>query len=258
MSATIYAVTNQKGGVAKTTTALALSTALHLKGYKVLLIDTDPQANASDTYRAKIKGHTTLYDVMCNNINISEAIQRLETSNIVASDILLSSASGNKNFSNIGKEYILKKAIQPIINDYDYIIIDTPPSLDILLANALTASDQLIIPLDADRYSLIGLSQLKETIQLSQEYTNPNLKIAGLLLVKYDDRMILSKDILNDLPEICRLLDTSVFDTKIRQAVALKQAQGKQMSIFEYDSKSKVAKDYLDFTSELLKKENKK
>lgn len=253
MKAKVITITNQKGGVAKTTTATSLAAALSLKNKKVLLIDTDPQCNASDTYRAKIQGMTTLYDVLVDKVPVNEAIQKTEVGEIIASDNLLSKAESLLN--ETGKEYTLKKAINIIINDYDYIIIDTPPTLGVLLINALTAADELIIPITADRYGLHGLSQLNETINLAQEYTNPNLRIAGLLLVKYNPRTRISKDVTSNLPTISKEMNTIVFNTTIRESTAAKEAQALRNSLFDYAPYSTTAIDYNAFTKELLGKE---
>lgn len=248
--AKIYAIANQKGGVSKTTTATAVAGGLRLKGYSVLLIDTDPQCNASDTYKAKIQETTTLYDLLVNNENVEEAIQHTEDGDIIASDPLLSQAENA--LTKIGKEHLLRKAITPIIKDYDYIIIDTPPTLGILLVNALTVADEVIVPVTADRYSLQGLSQLRDTISAAQEYTNPNLKVAGLLLSKYNSRTNLSREVSESMPEIAKQLGTKIFNTHIRESTAAKEAQAIRCSLYEYALKSTTAIDYLTFIDEII------
>lgn len=245
-----YIITSQKGGTGKTTSSAAIVAALSEKGCKVLLIDTDPQCNASDTFRAKIENQTTLYDVLCDGAPMEEAIQKAEYGDIVASDPLLSEAESLLN--KTGKEHILRKALLKVKEQYDYIIIDTPPTLGVLLINGLTAADYVIVPVTADRYSLQGLSQLAESIHAVQEYTNPNLKIAGLLLVRHNIRTNLSKDVTNSLPQIAQGLDTKLFETYIRDSVAVKEAQALRKTLFEHAPKSTTAEDYKRFVDELI------
>lgn len=246
----VIVIANQKGGVSKTTTATAIASGLKQKGYKVLLIDTDPQGNASDTYKAKIEGEPTLYDLLCNNEPIRDCIQKTVAGDIIAADPLLSQAENMLN--KTGKEHILKKAAQPILNEYNYIIIDTPPTLGILLLNALTFANILIVPITADRYSLQGLSQLTETVDAVKEYTNPSLKIAGLLLSKYNNRTNLSREVAEGMPQIAEKMSTIIFNTSIRESIAAKEAQATRETIFSYAPKSTTAQDYLTFIDELL------
>lgn len=169
----IVAITNQKGGVGKTTTATALASGLNRKGFNTLLVDTDPQSNASDTYRATDK--PTIYEVFENKVSAVEVIQSTDQGDIIAGDLRMSAA--DMTFTKQGREYILKKALKPIESRYDYIIIDTPPALGIITINALTAAHSLIIPMLADRYSLQGIAQLSDTIETVKEYSNPDLKL---------------------------------------------------------------------------------
>ena len=251
-TAKIIVVANQKGGVAKTTTATALAAGLKIKGYKVLLIDTDPQCNASDTYQAEIQGAATLYDLLCEGEPIANTIQHTESGDIVPSDPLLSQAESK--LTQMGKEYILKKAAQPIRAEYDYIIIDTPPTLGVLLANALTLADTMIVPITADRYSLQGLSQLQDTIAAAQEYTNPALTVSGLLLSKFNKRTKLSKEVSTNMPEIAKAMKTIVFDTAIRESTAAKEAQAMRKSLFVHAPESTTAQDFLAFVDELIER----
>lgn len=247
--ARVISVANQKGGVGKTTTATALAFGLNSKNKRVLLIDTDPQCNASDTYRAKIEGETTLYDVLCNKEPIREAIQQMETGDVLPSDPLLSQA--DSVLVKTGKEHILKKAIAEIKTDYDYIIIDTPPTLGILLLNALTASDMVIIPIGADRYSLQGLSQFEETVNAVKEFTNPELKLAGFIFVKHNNRTNLSKDIVTNMPEIAKKMGTALFTSTVRESISAREAQALQENLLKYAPKSTTAQDYIAFINEL-------
>lgn len=246
----VIAITNQKGGVAKTTTATALASGLKLKGYSVLIIDADPQCNTSDTYQAHIEGTATLYDLLYATDPINEVIQHTPTGDIIPSDPQLAQAENLLN--RTGKEFILKKALQPILTQYDYIIIDTPPTLGVLLLNALTAADTLIVPITADRYSLQGLSQLQDTIAAAQEYTNPTLSVLGLLLCKFNARTNLSRDVLDAMPVIAGQLRTAIFKTRIRESTAAREAQATRINLYEHAPKSSTAQDYLAFIDELI------
>lgn len=250
--AIVITIANQKGGVGKTTTAAAIAAGLHEKGNKVLIIDTDPQCNTSDTYQAQIDGYTTLYDILCNGASVTEAVQNTEAGDIVASDPLLSQAESL--LIKIGKEYILKKALTPVLDKYDYVIIDTPPSLGILLVNGLTVADKVIVPITADRYSLQGLSQLSDTIFAAKEYTNPQLQIMGLLLTRFNSRTVLSREIAQDLSVIAEQLGTVVFDSKIRESTSAREAQAQRKNLFKYAPNCTTAKDYRALIEEVIER----
>jgi len=179
----VIAISNQKGGVGKSATANALYGALKRKGYKVLMLDADPQCNTTDAFKAIIENQETLYDVMKKECTFRKAIQQTETGDIVAGDPLLSRASDN--FNEIGREHRIAEPIEEIKNLYDFIIIDTVPSLGIMLINSITACDGIIIPTTADRDSLQGMNDLQETIYATKKYANSNLEIYGLLVTQY-------------------------------------------------------------------------
>lgn len=248
----IIALANQKGGIGKTTTATALAHGFGKRGFSTLLIDSDPQCSASDTYEAQIEDVATLYDVLLEGEPIKEAIQHKAIGDILPSDTLLIEAE--RRMTDIGREYKLKKALVPILGEYDYIIIDTPPALNILLVNALTCADIVIIPITTDRYGLQGLAQLNDTINTIKEIANPNLNVAGLLIIKYENRTNLSKDTFAELPNIAKKLNTTVFDTKIRESVSAREAQALRDSLFIHAPNSTPAIDYMAFIDELLEK----
>lgn len=249
----VIAVCNQKGGVGKTTTATAMAAVLQSKGYKVLFIDTDPQGNATDTYRGEINGVATLYDFLFEKEPASECIQKTDAGLMIASDPLLREAE--KHLDGVGGTHRLKECLDPIRDDFDFIVIDTPPMLGKLLTNALTAADEVIVPVTADRYGVQGLAQLYETIVDIKKYTNPRLKTDGLLLVKYTWRTRLSRELHKSLKEVANQFETKVYNATIRESTKTREAQTARMSLFEYAPSSTTANDYLSFVEEYLKGE---
>jgi len=245
----IITVTNQKGGVGKTTTAQHLAIGLKKRGFKVLLIDFDQQGNL--TYSLRCDSKLTIYHVINSEVSAEEAIFKAPDCDIIAGNILLSKAE--KEFTDTGKEYLLKEALEPIKDKYDYIVIDTPPTLGILTVNALTCSDSVIIPAQADIFSLQGFGQLNNLINKVKQYTNSKLKIKGVLLTKYNDRTILSRQLKRKAEEISEKIEAKVFNATIREATSIREAQTNKTNVFDYDPKSKVAKDYNAFIDEFLK-----
>lgn len=225
--ATVYVIANQKGGIGKTTTATTLAGILNQKG-KTLLIDADPQGNSTSTYQAAIEDTATLYDVMVDEdpVPLDEAVQHMENGDIVASDPLLAKA-GKLQYGNVEGMYRLQDALE-MLDGYDYIVIDTAPSLDIVLYNCLIAADEVIIPVTADAFALQGLTKLSDTIHAVQKRQNRNLQIAGLLLVKYAGRSNLEKDVRQEIEEVATQLGTKLFPTAIRECVKTKEAQLKK------------------------------
>lgn len=248
-------ITNQKGGAGKTTTAAALGAGLSLKGYNVLLIDLDPQCNLSYTMGAK-PDHPTILGVLTGEVYPLDAIQHTLSGDLIAASRALSGADAF--IKDTGKEYRLKEALEIIKPHYDYIIIDTPPALGILTINALTASDSVIIPAQADVYSLQGAEHLAETIQPVKKYCNPDLHIAGILLTRYSPRTVLSRDIADLAEQLAAKLGTILFKTTIRENIAVKEAQISQKQLYKYAPRAKATEDYIAFTNEYLQREGRR
>ena len=252
MKAKAITIANQKGGVGKSTTAISMAAVFKQKGLKALLIDTDPQCNASQTYGAKIDGVATLFDVLLskNSVPPLEAIQTTDKGDILPSDPLLRNAD----------EFILNdltrlKRITDRIKQsgkYDYIIFDTKPTLNSLLYSALVASDELIIPVEPDLYSIEGLVQLQETVEAIREHENKDLQTAGILLVKLNRRTRLGVAIQNTLEATAKNFDTVFFKATIRRSQAVPDAQAMKQTILEYRASSTSAKDYIKFVDEYL------
>lgn len=248
--AIIITVSNQKGGVGKTTTSAALASGIFLTGRRVLGIDLDPQGNLGFCLGANADNHYTVLDVLKGSVSVKEALVHGEgVCDLLVSDISLSS-SGLENIPS-RRECILKDTLAPVLNQYDYIIIDTPPALNILTVNAYSASDFLIIPMASDILSLVGLAQLKETIESVKDTFNPNFQVLGILLTKFSRRMRLSRDVLDMANQLASQIDTRVFETRIRPGVAIAEAPAHGESIFTYNPNSPAVQDYAEFLLEI-------
>ncbi len=247
----VFVVANQKGGIGKTTTATNLAGILS-KRAKTLLIDADPQGNSTSTYQAQVKDVATLYDVMIDSdkLPIDEAIQHMENGDIVASDPLLSKAEKMLD-GDVEGFYRLKDAIDEL-DGYEYVVIDTAPSLNVIMYNCLIAADEVIIPLTADAYARQGISQLNDTIMAVKRRQNPSLKVAGLLLVKYAGRSNLERTTREEISEQAKQMGTKLFDTAIRECVKTKEAQEKKKLLIDYAPKCNTMIDYMEFVEELL------
>lgn len=247
----VIAVINQKGGVGKTTTAYTVATGLHLRGYKTLSIDLDQQENF--TFTINVNADKSIYDVLTGNVSIEAAVNKTDIGDVIIADKAL--AAIDTVLNTVGKEYKLKEALDTIKDNYDYVIIDTPPALGILTVNALAACDSVIIPAQADIYSLQGIKQLEENINVIRKYCNPSLKIEGILLTRYSARSILSREVTEMAQQLAEGMNTKVFESKIREAVCIKESQISQQSLFTYAPKAKVTEDYSRLIDELLKEE---
>lgn len=248
MSHTI-SIANQKGGVGKSTTAHALGAGLHLRGYRVLLVDLDPQGNI--TYTTGLdEEEGNIYDLIAGRADVVEVIQKTQTVDVIPAGRGLTRL--DIELTSTGKEYRLKEALEPVRKEYDYIIIDTPPALGLLTINALTASDSVIIPSQADIFSLQGIGQLYETIEAVKRYCNPALSIRGILLTRHNTRAILSRDMADLIETTAQQINTTVYKAVIRECISIREAQASKMDIYAYAPRSNASKDYTAFIEEAI------
>ena len=245
----VYAVINQKGGVGKSTTALCLGAGLSLKGFKVLYIDLDAQGNLSYTLGADTQGYNAM-GILQRPETVKEEIQTAPGGEVIASSPAL--AGADTIITETGKEYRLKEALDKLGGTYDYCIIDTPPALGIVTINALTACQGAIIPAQADIYSLQGISQLNGTIQTVKKYSNPHLKVMGIVLTRYSARSIISREVAEMIDATAAQLNTKLYKAKIRECTALKEAQATRQSIFKYAPRSNATADYKALIEEIM------
>lgn len=246
----VLAVTNQKGGVGKTTTCAGLCGGLEKMGNRVLAVDLDPQGNLSFSLGIEVEDNYTIYDVMKGNCDIGDAVIHGEICDVVPSNILLSGLE--LEMTGVGREYVLREQLGYIKKDYDYIILDTPPALSVLTINAYTASDELIIPMLCEVLSLQGIAQLRQTIFAVKRYYNKSLTVRGILLNKYNPRLTLTKEVEDLAQMIAEQLDTTIFKTKISASVAIAEAPAHGESIITYSPNSRAAKEYNAFIKELI------
>ncbi len=249
--AKIIAITNQKGGVGKTTTTVNLGACLATLGKKVLLVDIDPQGNTTSGIginKADVK--YCIYDVLINEIDPKEAIVEtaIENLSIIPATIQLAGAE-IELVPTISREIRLKKSLHQIKHLYDYILIDCPPSLGILTVNSLTASDSVIIPIQCEYYALEGLSQLLNTVRLVQKHLNTSLQIEGVLLTMFDARTNLGIQVIE---EVKKYFQQKVYRTIIPRNVRLSEAPSHGQAIITYDPKSKGAEVYLELAKEVV------
>lgn len=238
----IITVTNQKGGVGKTTTASALVCGLHQRGARVLGVDLDPQGNLGFALGLAIGDGYTIYDVLTGEAPIQKAIMHTDYGDVLTSDIMLSTAE--VEFTAPRREFMLAQLLDLVRDQYDFIIIDTPPALNLLTINAYVASTGLIIPMEAEVLSLVGVSQIQDTVDTVRSTFNPHLKVLGILLNKYNFRLTLSQEILELAEQVAAQLGSKVFSTKIRRSVSVAMAPAHGQSVLTYQPDSKPAKDF--------------
>lgn len=244
----VIAVLNQKGGVGKSTTAQAIAAGFTLKGYKVLMVDMDGQQSLTTITGAK-GGSYSVLDVLTLKCTATEAVIHTSSGDILTAAEGLGAA--DTLLKDTGREYRLKEVLKPVKKSYDYCIIDCPPSLGVLTINALTAADTCIVPAQADYLSLQAIGQLQGTINTVRTYTNRDLQIAGIVITRYSSRAVLSRDAVELIQAKAAEMGTRVFSAKVRECIALKEAQAVRQSIYDYAKRSNGAKDYQALIDEI-------
>ena len=248
--AKIIAVTNQKGGVGKTTSAVNISAGLAIMGRKVLLVDIDPQGNSSSGFGVEAAPNKSVYDVLMGNATVKEARVRTKWCDVLPTDNNLAGAE-IELVATEGREYILKNALDKVRDEYDYIFIDCPPSLALLTLNALVACDTVLVPMQCEYYALEGLSQLTHTIRTVKRSMNKNIDFEGILLTMYDGRTNLTIQVAE---EIKKFFGPKVYKTVIPRNVRLSEAPSHGLPIFAYDRLSRGAESYGNVCKEIDEK----
>ncbi|HHW12199.1 MAG TPA: ParA family protein [Firmicutes bacterium] len=250
----VFAITNQKGGVGKTTTAVNLGAYLAVLGKKVLVLDNDPQGNATSGLglrKSEIK--KCIYDVLVSEIPIEEVILPTQVPNLWAAPATIRLAGAEAELVGMmARDQRLRRSIEPVRQAYDYILIDCPPSLGNLTLNALAAADAVIVPIQCEYYALEGLSQLMKTLQLVQKYSNPSLEVEGVVLTMYDHRTNLSQQVAE---EVRNYFQDRVYNSVIPRNIRLSEAPSHGLPINLYDNRSKGAEAYFELAKEVIARE---
>ncbi len=255
------AIVNQKGGVGKTATAATIGAGLILKGFSVLFVDLDAQQNLTYTIGASPKGKS-IADLLQESIDAApgtvlhtrDAIQHTPQGAVIAS--AASVAGADTILADVtGREYKLREILAPIRKDFDFAIIDTPPTLGTLTVNALTAAQAAIAPAQAEVYSLISLGQLRNTIETVKRYCNPNLSFMGIVLTRYNGRSVVRREVADRIEAAADQYGTRLFKSRIRECTAMQEAALLQQNIFQYAPRSNAAKDYQALIDEILEQE---
>ena len=247
----VISIANQKGGVGKTTTAVNLSSILTKRGKKVILIDADPQGNASSGLELEKITDNSLYDVLINDVSIEETLKNTCVKNLKVCPSNMNLAGAEVELvSQMSREQRLKEKVDEIKDKYDFIIIDCPPSLGLITLNAFTASDSVLIPVQCEYFALEGLGQLLNTINLVKKHLNKELEIEGAVLTMYDMRTNLSNQVVK---EVKRYFEDKVYKTVIPRNIKLSEAPSYGLPITLYDGKSKGARAYEKLAKEVLK-----
>ena len=253
----ILSFINQKGGAGKTTTALNVGAALNRKGYKVLIIDLDPQGNlttAAGMQPQEVADVPTVYEVLKGDVDINDVIKPATAGyDVLPTDIRQSGADIELS-AETGREYILREAIGEIKTAYDYVLLDCPPSLSIITVMALTACNEVIIPIQGQYYALQGTRQLMNTFEVIKKRTNPRIKICGVVVTIYDGRKLLDRDVLEN---VRAAFGEKVFKTQIRNNVSLAEAPAFGQDVFLYKPDSIGAADYTALTDEIIQRTTK-
>lgn len=243
---------NQKGGVGKSTTAAALAAGLVHRGHRVLCVDLDPQCNLTIASGVDVMGDgAVLHDVFKGSAAAKDAITPSPLYDVMRGGLAL--AAADMDFTQTGREYMLREALEDVAGEYDFAVVDTAPALGILTVNAMTAADGLVIPLTADLFALQGLEQLTMLIGRVRKYSNRDLRIYGLLITRHDDRMTISKALRERITEQAERMGAKVFSSPIRNSVAVREAQAMQADIFTEAPKANATVDYAAFIDELMR-----